>query len=141
MKKLSVLLLVLTLLVVSTVPAFAAGGPPPGMGSGVVSGVGKGGNPPFALAGTIASLDAQAKTITVTVACGNTVVKPYVGQNLVIQTNEATRILLRNPGGYATPITFSDLAIGQKVSVNGKYASDVWTAGRITVGTGLNCLP
>ncbi len=141
MKKLSVLLLVLTLLVVSTVPAFAAGGPPPGKGGGVVSGVGKGGNPPFALAGTIASLDAQAKTVTVSVVCGNLLVKPYFGQNLVLQTTDATRFLLHNPGGYATPITFSDLVIGQKVSVNGLYASDVWTAGRITVGADLNCLP
>lgn len=141
MKKLSVLVLVLMLLVVSTVPALAAGGPPPGSGRGAGSGVGKVGNPPFALAGTIAGLDEQAKTVTVTVDCGNTIVKPFIGQNLVIQTNDATRFLLRNPGGYATPITFEDLTIGQKVSVNGQYANNVWTAGRITVGADLNCLP
>jgi hypothetical protein len=141
MKKISVILIVLVLLVVSTAPALAAGRPSTlgGRGAGISAGLG--GNPPFALAGTIASLDAQAKTVTVTVVCGNTLVKPYIGQNLVIQTNNATRFLLRNPGGYATPITFNDLVIGQKVSANGQLANNVWTAGRITVGAELNCLP
>ncbi len=140
MKRLSVILLVLTLLVMSTVPAIAAGKPSTVSGRGAAYGSGVSGNPPFALAGTIAGLDAQAKTVTVTVACGNTLVKPYIGQNVVIQTNDATRFLLRNPGGHATPITFNDLAIGQKVSVNGQYTNNVWTAGRITVGADLNCL-
>ncbi len=141
MKKISVILLVLVLLVVSTVPALAAGRQPTINSHGAGFSVGLGGNPPFTLAGTIAGLDAQAKTVMVIVVCGNTLVKPYIGQNLVIQTNDTTRFLLRNPGGYATPITFSDLAIGQKVSLNGQYTNNIWVAGRITVGADLNCLP
>jgi hypothetical protein len=140
MKKISVLLLVLTLLVVSAVPALAAGGPPTDSGRRAGFGIGQPGTPPFALAGTIAGLDNDAKTVTVTVSCGNQLVKPYIGQNLVIQTSDTTRFLLRNPGSYATKVTFEDLAIGQKISMNGQFATNEWTAWRITIGADLNCL-
>ncbi len=141
MKKLFVLTLVLALLAVTAVPAFAAGNPPAGNGNGGGSGSGKGGNAPFALAGTIASLDPATGAVTVTVACGNQLVKPYIGQNLVIQTTSTTRFLLSNPDGVATPITFADLVAGQAVSVNGQVKNNVWTASRITVGASLTCLP
>jgi len=39
-------------------------------------------------------------------------VKPFIGENLTLQTTDATRFLLRNPGAAATPITFADLAVG-----------------------------
>jgi len=141
MKKFIVLALVLVLLAVSVVPAYAANGTRARTGQIAGNGFGKGGKMPYALAGTIASIDPVARTVTVTVACGNKVVKPHIGQDLAIQTTDATRFLLRNPDGTATPITFEDLAVGQNVSSNGKLANNVWTANRITVGADLNCLP
>jgi len=39
-------------------------------------------------------------------------VKPFIGENLTLQTTDATSFLLRNPGAAATPITFADLAVG-----------------------------
>jgi hypothetical protein len=39
------------------------------------------------------------------------------------------------------PITFADLAVGQKVSVSGTVANNVWTVARITVGADLIHLP
>jgi hypothetical protein len=141
MKKLIVLMLVLSLLAITIVPAFAAVSTPARIKRGDGGGTGKGGNAPFALAGTIASLDPVARTVTVTVACGNKLVKSFIGQNLTIQTIDTTRFLLRNPDSTATPITFADLAVGQKVSVNGHFANNVWTASRITVGADLTCLP
>ena len=138
MKKFTTLMLVLILLAVTVTPALAAGNPPPGKGGG---GSGKGGKAPFALAGTIASLDPAAGTITVTVVCGNKLTRPYIGQSLTIQTNAATRFLLRNADGVATPITFADLVVGQKVSINGQFGNNVWTASRVTVGADLTCQP
>ncbi len=157
MKKLFVLVLVLTLLSVMATPAFAAGGPPGGNGngSGGSGGNGSGGDGngseageinrirkmPFALAGTIASLDPATRTVTVAVVSGNTLVKPYLGQNLVLQTTDLTRFLLRNPDGVATPIAYKDLAIGQNVSAIGQPVDNVWTASRITVGAELTNQP
>jgi hypothetical protein len=141
MKKLIVLTLVLSLLAITIVPAFAAASTPARIKRGDGAGTGKGGNAPFALAGTIASLDPVARTVTVTVACGNKLVKSFIGQNLTIQTTDTTRFLLRNPDSTATPITFADLAVGQKVSVNGQFANNVWIASRITVGADQTCLP
>ena len=141
MKKIVVLTLVFALLAITAVPALAAGGIQSRNGRGGGNEYGTGGKMPFALAGTIASIDPAARTVTVTVACGNKLVKPYIGQDLTLQTTAATRFLLRNPDGTATPITFEDLAVGQNVSSNGKLANNVWTANRITVGADLNCLP
>ena len=141
MKKLFVLTMVVALLVVTVVPAFAAGGPQTGNGNSGGGGSGKGVNAPFALAGTIAGLDPAVRTVTVTVACGNKLVKPFIGQDMTIQTTDATRFLLRNPDGTVTPITFDDLAVGQKVSSHGQFVNQAWIASRITVGADLNCLP
>jgi Domain of unknown function (DUF5666) len=141
MKKLFALALVLMLLAIAVAPALAAGGPRAGNDSSGRGFAAKGGNAPFALAGTIASLDPATRTVTMTVVCGNKLIKPYIGQTLTIQTTDATRFLLRNPGGTATSITFTELAVGQKVSANGQLANNVWTAGRITVGAELTCLP
>jgi len=141
MKKFFVLTLVLALLAATVVPALAAGNPSAGNGRGGRCGTGKGGNAPFALAGTIVSLDTEARTVTISVACGNKLVKPFIGQNLTIQTTATTRFLLRNPNSTATPITYADLEFDQKVSVNGQFANNVWNASRITVGADLTCLP
>jgi hypothetical protein len=141
MKKYFVLVLVLVLLAVTVIPAYAANGTRARNGHGDGNSFGKGPKMPFALAGIIASIDPDARTVTVTVACGNKLVKPYIGQALTLQTTDATRFLLRNPDGYATPITFAELAVDQKISSNGRLANNVWTADRITVGADLNCLP
>jgi hypothetical protein len=143
MKKLLVLTIVMALLAATAVPAFAAGGPPPGNGNGNGGGgdTGKTSRRQFALVGTITELDPEALTVTVLVASGNKLVKPYIGQELTLQTIEVTRFLLRNPDGVATPISFDDLAVGQAISANGQLVSNVWTTERITVGADLSCLP
>jgi hypothetical protein len=145
MKKLTILTLVFILLAVTVVPALAAGGPPPDRGTGIGCGngssVNQGSRAPFALAGTITAIDPVVHSVTVTVVCGNRLVQPYFGQDVTLRTNEATRFLLRNPEGAATPITFEDLAVGQKISSNGSLVDGTWTAIRITVGAQLICLP
>ena len=141
MKKLLVLTLVVALLAIAVAPAMAAGGRYGENAHGARRSAGNGARnsaaATFALAGTIASLDPANRTVTVKVASGNIAVKDDIGQSLTIQTVDATRFLLRNPDGAATPISFADLAVGQKVSVNGKLANSVWTASRITVGAKL----
>ncbi len=141
MKKYFVLTLVLVLLAVSVVPASAANGKRAQNVHENNGQVGLRGKMLYTLAGTIASLDPVARTVTVTVACGNKVVKPYLGQDLTLQTTDGTRLLLRNLDGTATPIAFEDLEIGQNVSSQGRLIDSVWTASRITVGAELNCLP
>ena len=145
LEKLTVITFVMIMLAVSVVPALAAGGPPAdrGTANGNCSG-----NPPsfgvstpYALSGTIAAIDSGARTVTVTVACGNRLVKPYTGQNVTLQTTDYTRFLLRNADGSVTPITFENLAVDQKVSSHGTLVEGVWTATRITVGALLYCLP
>ncbi len=128
MKKVVYLLITLGLILTMAVPVLAAGGPPPG----------KGRRGPFALAGTIT--DISGTVVTVQVTCGNVLVKNYIGQTLPMQTTSGTRYLLKTPGG-TVPITLADLAVGQKVSVNGTLANNVWTANRITGGAPLTCQP
>jgi len=134
MKKLFILTLVLVLLASMAIPAFAAG-------PGRAGGRGKGGKAPFALSGVIAGIDPTAGTVTVTVACGNKLAKPYLDQPLNLQTTSTTRFLLRNLDSKATKITLNHLEVGQKVSVQGRVANNVWTATRLTVGAELTCLP
>ena len=141
MKKILTITLVLVLLAVTVVPALAAGGPPAGKGPGAGKSAGRIGVSTFALAGTIASIDPTAHTVTVAVVSGNKQAKQYIGQNLTLLTTVSTRFLLRNPDSVATPITFADLSVGQKVSVNGQLTDNVWVATRITVGARLICLP
>jgi hypothetical protein len=141
MKKLFLLTLVLALLAIAVTPALAAGGPQGGNAHSARSGARNRATSTFSLAGTITSVDIAARTVTVKVLSGNLLVKPYLTQNLTIQTNDSTRFLLRNPDGVATPITFAELVAGQKVSVNGTTANSVWTATRITVDAKLVQLP
>ena len=162
MKKLTVLTLVVIMLAVSVVPALAAGGPPAerGTGSGICDGshtgygsqnaygsqggygsqAGNGLRTPFALSGTITTVDATNQTVSVSVACGNRLAYPYVEQEVTLVTNSSTRFLLRNADGSVTPITFADLAAGQQISSHGALVEGVWTASRITSGALLNCL-
>ena len=128
MRKLTVALLVLVVLTATAMPALAAGGPPPVRG--------KSGS--FTLAGDITAI--SGTTVTVQVSGGNPIVREYVGQSLTLQTTSSTRYLLKTDTG-TVPITFADLAVGQKVSASGKVANNVWTAARITVGAALVHLP
>jgi hypothetical protein len=90
-----------------------------------------GGRRPTAINGT---------TVTVQVTGGNPIVREYVGQMLTLRTTSSTRYLLKTNAG-TVPITFADLAVGQKVSASGKVANNMWTATRITVGAALVHLP
>lgn len=131
MKKYLTFGLVLILLAITAVPAFAAATSPDD------GGIRLGGNSPFALAGKISALDPAARTVTVSVITGNKWVKPFIGKTLTLQTADTTRFLLRNPAGTATLITYNDLVAGQSVSVSGVVSANVWTAQRITVGAAL----
>lgn len=145
MKKLTVITLLVIMLALSAVPAFAKGpvnanqGTPAGSCGGVQNSFGV--RTPYALSGTISALNGEAHTVTVTVACGNRLAKPYVGQEVTLQTSAATRFLLHNADGTVTPISFDDLAVGQNVSSHGTLVDGVWTAVRVTTGALLNCLP
>jgi hypothetical protein len=141
MKKLFVLTLVLMLLAMAVTPALAAGGTRGGNVYSARLNARNGATTTFSLAGTIASLDPAAHSVTVKVASGSILVKASISQNLSIQTNDSTRFLLRNPDGYALPITFTELGVGQNVSVNGELANSVWTASRITAAAKLVHLP
>ena len=128
MKKLTVALLVLVVLAATAMPALAAGGPPPIRG--------KSGS--FTLTGAVTAINGT--TVAVQVTGGNPIVRPYVGQMITLQTTSSTRYLLKTDTGVV-PITFADLAVGQKVSASGTVANNVWTTVRITVGANLIHLP
>ncbi len=149
MKKITVLTLVVIMLALSVVPAFAKGNQPVDRvtGTGICTGTQNGsGNSfgvrtPYALSGTITAIDATAHTVTVMVVCGNRQAQPFIGQNVTLLTTDGTRFLLRNADGTVTPISFDDLAEGQNVSSHGTLVDGVWTAVRVTSGALLNCQP
>ena len=124
MKKSLVVLMVVAMLLVSAVPAFAAkGGPsqPPVPN--------KGGQ--FTLVGTITAI--AGEVVTVKVVSGNPIARPFVGQAVALQTTAATRFLRTTATGTVV-ITLADLQVGDNVSAQGQLAAGVWTAERITVG-------
>lgn len=126
MKKILFLTLVIALLAASTFPSLA-------MSTGVTTNGLKSLTAKkqlYSLAGYVKSIDAVNRTVTVTVAVGNRLAKPLIGQDVVLQTNSSTRFKLS--GG--TTISFDYLKVGQQVSSNGRVAAGVWTARRITVG-------
>ena len=160
MKKLFVIVLVVALLAVMITPAYAAGGTNGNggrggngngggnggggvhvNGSGTGTSSGKGGKMPNVLIGTILSLDAVSRTVTVDVLSTNIAARDYDGQVITFLTGESTIIVLRNPDGIGTPITFEELAVGLNVSVAGVLSDTGWTAARITVDPELLCLP
>jgi hypothetical protein len=161
MKKLTVVILVVAMLALSVVPAFAAGGPPEDRGSASGSctgtqlaaatrnqanyGMGQpadyGSRAPYALSGTISAIDPLSQSVTVSVACGNWMVKSYIGTEVTLQTTATTRFLLRNESGTATLLTIADLVVGQTVSSQGTLVDGIFTASRVTMGALLTCLP
>jgi hypothetical protein len=127
MKRFIFVLLALVVIAASVSPAYASGETYKGRGV-------------FALVGKITAIDTANATVTVKVITGNTLVKPYIGKELVIKTTATTRFLYKT-GTTITPITFADLVVGKPVSVNGILANSTWTAQRITIGAKLSCLP
>lgn len=96
----------------------------------------------FSIVGTIDSIDAAAGTVTVNVLRGNLLTKSYWGGQVTLVTTPSTRYLYKaSATALPVPITFADLKVGDKVSVNGKLANNVWTANRITVGARLVHFP
>jgi hypothetical protein len=111
---------------------------------------------PFYLQGIISALDAGAGTVTVTLTHGNAKVKEYIGTDLTLQTNENTMIFQITQGDEVSgtlgidvsggsssydggtpsnriPITFDQMAVGQKVAIHGNLSDSVYTARLITV--------
>lgn len=122
MKKLLSVLLLVTMLSIGATPAFAANANAAKRGT------------LFTLAGEITAINGDV--VSVLVRSGSSVVRPFLGQILDITTTANTRFLLKTPDGTVT-ITLEDLEVGDKVSVQGSVADDVWTATRITVGAKL----
>ncbi|MGC8839479.1 MAG: DUF5666 domain-containing protein [Anaerolineae bacterium] len=105
-------LLVVALLMVSSVPAFAAGE--------------ERGRPvwrPFTLQGELRGLAESA--ILVHVLRGDAPVRPYIGQALLVKVNEATRYYRVTEGGLEE-IQFADLAgcLGYPVVVSGRMKTE-----------------
>lgn len=142
MKKIVILFVVLVMVFAFTIPASAGGfGPGGGNGSGgTVSGSGQGQQgtrSTFAMTGTIAAI--ETNTITIEVIRGNKLVQSYLGTQVTVTVTSRTRYLYKD--GTTTSIGFADLQVGQKVSLNGTLANNVWTVSRITVSASLSCLP
>ena len=126
MKKLLIVSLTLFLLAVTVVPVMAA------------PETARAPRGPFALVGTISTIDSTTGLVTVTVIKGNKLVLPYIGKSVTLKTIASTRYLLKtSPTATATRITFADLNIGDPVSVQGTFVNGIWTATRITVGATL----
>ncbi len=123
--------LIVALLLTTAVPAFAMGRQPHRAGARVNAG-----SSVFTVAGVITSIDATARTVTLQVAAGDRFSKSLIGQPLTVQTGENTRFLLKTSSG-AMAVSFTDLAVDQKVSVQGYVLDDVYTAQRITIGASL----
>ncbi len=84
----------------------------------------------FSLTGTITALGTDS--ITVLVRNGNRLVKPYIGQELLVQVTGATRYRQWTADG-CIPITFKDLGVGDATSIQGTVSEEVFTAARVTV--------
>jgi hypothetical protein len=107
-------------------------------------GLGKNGNQehsrmrtPFYLQGTISDVDTISNTLTVTLVHGNAQVKQYIDADLSISATDATQIyqITQNeqPHEDRVPITFDQLAVGQKVAIHGDLVDTIFTARLITV--------
>lgn len=103
-----------------------------------VSAAGNGPRSNFTLVGRITAIGDS--TVTVQVLRGNKLVQPNIDQTLTVAVTESTR-LLEIVDEIAVPITFSDLEVGDPVSVRGNFVNGVWTASRITVGAKLIHFP
>ncbi len=69
--------------------------------------------------GVIAAIDPETQIIIV--------------NNIQVQVTQSTKICEYFDGNTCTPITFADLAVGNRVNVTGQYNLDVLFANRIIV--------
>ncbi len=122
MKKLFGVLLLVVMLSVGAVPALAANADAAKRGT------------LFNLSGEITAIGDTS--ITVKVLTGSAVVRPYLGKELGIQVTDSTRFLRKVPDS-TVKITFADLVVGDKVSVQGSVKDGAWTATRITADASL----
>ena len=107
---------------------------------------------PFYLQGEITAVDAMSTTLYVSVVHANAKVKDFIGDVITITVTESTMIFRINQGGdddgtgstesdgddnggtgNRVPITFADLAPGQKVAIHGRLMDELFTARLITV--------
>jgi len=84
----------------------------------------------FALTGTVTAIGTDS--ITVLVHNGNRLVKPYIGQELVVQVTDTTRFRQWTPEG-CIPIAFEDVEVGDTTSIQGTVSEEVFIAARVTV--------
>ena len=90
------------------------------------------------MVGKIANLGPNS--VTIDVIRGDKLVHPFLGTPVTVTVTPQTRYLYRDVSTTKL-IIFSDLQVGQPVSVSGTVANGIWTASRITVGASLICLP
>ncbi len=87
----------------------------------------------FAIGGPITALDAAAHSITVEVVHA---MPPALGlqpgDSVVITTNDQTRFCAAAAGQPCTPITFDDLAVGDRLATNGVVLDSVFVARQVT---------
>lgn len=147
-KRALVVTLVVVVILVSALPAWADFGVPPAPpGNGPVTGrfqhrnvVNRWqtatGQQYFALVGIVTAVDAEA--ITVEVHNGNRFVKPFLGEELTIQLAETTVYQKWTENGCVTA-TFEDVAVDGAVSIRGTVEDEVFTASTVTVAVPLDC--
>lgn len=94
----------------------------------------------FAMVGSIAAIDTVMMTLIINVINGYKLARGSNGGLVTVFTADATRYLLK-AGTLVAPISFGDLEMGQKVSLNGivnvKNEIETWTAYQVKVGTEL----
>jgi hypothetical protein len=88
----------------------------------------------FQMIGTVTAVDTAAKTFKATVLRATPPLHDKIGQEIVIQTTNATRFMRFGGRPIATPITLDDLRAGQIVSVTGRVVEGVYTADLVVVG-------
>jgi hypothetical protein len=131
-RKLVIVVLVVSVALLATTPALAAG-PRGGKGQQHKRGGNQGAQPvrqSFSLVGIMTAVDSSS--ITVQVYSGNRLAQPYVGQALTVQLTGSTRYRQWQPGG-CIPISFDGVAVGATASIQGTVSDDIFTAQRVTV--------
>jgi hypothetical protein len=145
-KKLVVVTLVVLVALLMATPALAAGPqysrvvrPARGSRQPVGPGLrlGLGGQQVFALVGTISSVDAGTRSLTVAVYQSNRLARASE-QSVTVYTTDATRFLQWTESG-GVPIGFEDLVVGNSVSVNGTVVDGQFVARRVTMSA--PCVP
>ncbi|MGQ9586249.1 MAG: DUF5666 domain-containing protein [Anaerolineae bacterium] len=92
---------------------------------------------PFLLYGIIRELpgtnvDGALHAILVHVLRGNAIVKPYIGQKILILTNADTKFFRQTDDGLVE-IKYEDLVVGDEVMINGHVQGNMWWAHRVVV--------